>query len=146
MTVLAQFSQRADMAAERHRAAALDGRHHDQLVEADVPGIGYAPGRPVIAENICNLQLWAGAGPGPAMPTAGFRLFLGVLRGCDNRSSGFSKGPRVAPHRRLRRGDASRLCPFSQDVDLFGYGESVVDLNAEIAHCALNSIADQHLR
>jgi hypothetical protein len=35
------------MAAERHRAAALDGRHRLQLVEADVPGFGAAPGRPV---------------------------------------------------------------------------------------------------
>ena len=44
-----------DMAAERHRAAALDGRHHLQLVEADVPGVGAAPRRPVVAEDIRNL-------------------------------------------------------------------------------------------
>ena len=41
-----------DMAAERHRAAALDGRHHLQLVEADVSGIGAAPRRPVALEVI----------------------------------------------------------------------------------------------
>ncbi len=49
-----------DMAAERHRAAALDGRHHLQLVEADVPGIGCAPRRPVVAEDIRNLQRGTG--------------------------------------------------------------------------------------
>src|SRR5580693_4619991 len=38
------------MAAERRRAAALDGRHHLHLVEADVSGIGFAPRRPVVAE------------------------------------------------------------------------------------------------
>jgi hypothetical protein len=44
-----------DMAAERHCAAALDGRHHLQLVEADVSGVGAAPRRPVVAEDIRNL-------------------------------------------------------------------------------------------
>jgi hypothetical protein len=49
-----------DMAAERRRAAALDGRHHLQLVEADVAGIGSAPRRSVVAEDIRNLQRWTG--------------------------------------------------------------------------------------
>src|SRR5262249_14100885 len=49
-----------DMAAERHRTAALDGRHYLQLVEADVPGIGAAPRRPMVAEDIRNLQRWTG--------------------------------------------------------------------------------------
>src|ERR1700730_9791192 len=48
------------MAAERRRAAALDGRHHLHLVEADVSGIGFAPRRPVVAEYIRNLQCWTG--------------------------------------------------------------------------------------
>ncbi len=47
----------------------------------------------------------------------------------------------MALQRRLGRGKASRLCPCSSDVDLFGYGEGVIDLNAEIADCALESIA-----
>jgi hypothetical protein len=45
------------MPAERGRAAALDGRHHLQLVEADMPGIGSTPRRPVVAEDIRDLQL-----------------------------------------------------------------------------------------
>src|SRR5271165_5241735 len=45
------------MAAERRRAAALDRRHYLQLVEADVPGIGSTPRRPVVAEDIRDLQL-----------------------------------------------------------------------------------------
>jgi hypothetical protein len=38
---------------------------------------------------------------------------------------------------------ASRLCPRSSDVDLFGYGKSVIDLNAEAAHRALNLLVSQ---
>ena len=49
-----------DMAAEGCRAAALDCRHHLQLVETDVAGIGSAPRRPVIAEDIRDLQRWTG--------------------------------------------------------------------------------------
>jgi hypothetical protein len=44
-----------DMAAERDCAAALDCTHHLHLVEADVPGIGAAPCRPVVAEDIRDL-------------------------------------------------------------------------------------------
>jgi hypothetical protein len=32
----------------------------------------------------------------------------------------------LALQRRLGRDKASRLCPYSSDVDLFGYGESVI--------------------
>src|SRR5260370_35346238 len=46
-----------DMTPERCRATALDGRHHLQLVEADVTGIGRTPCRPVVAEDIRDLQL-----------------------------------------------------------------------------------------
>src|ERR1700757_5458168 len=64
------------MAAERRRAAALDGRHHLHLVEADVSGIGATPRRPVVAEDIRDLQRWTGHGRGllrrrlvrPALP------------------------------------------------------------------------------
>src|SRR5258708_34797006 len=51
-----------DMAAECRRAAALDRAHHLHLVEADVPGIGLPPRRPVVAEDIRDLQLWTGHG------------------------------------------------------------------------------------
>jgi hypothetical protein len=33
--------------------------------------------------------------------------------------------------------------PCSSDVDLFGYGESVIDLNVEVAHCVLNLLVPQ---
>lgn len=39
---------------------------------------------------------------------------------------------------KLKKGKPVRLCPCSSDVDLFGYGESVVDLNAEIYDSALD--------
>ena len=37
-------------------------------------------------------------------------------------------------------GKASRLCPGNSDVDLFGYGESIINLNAEIPDCALDLV------
>src|SRR5437879_13397933 len=48
------------MAAERRGAAALDRRHHLQLIEADVTGMGRTPRRPVVAEDVRDLQRWAG--------------------------------------------------------------------------------------
>ena len=45
-----------DMAAESCRAAVLDCRHHLQLVEADMAGIGSAPCRSTVAEDIRDLQ------------------------------------------------------------------------------------------
>src|SRR5712675_1035050 len=45
-----------DMAAESHRAAALDRRHHLQLAETDVTCIGLPPSRSMVAENIRDLQ------------------------------------------------------------------------------------------
>ena len=45
-----------DMAAERRRAAALDRRHHLQLAEAHMAGIGLTPCRSMVAEDIRDLQ------------------------------------------------------------------------------------------
>jgi hypothetical protein len=44
------------MAAECRGAALLDGLHHLQLREADVPGVGGPPRRPVVAEDVRDLQ------------------------------------------------------------------------------------------
>ena len=60
MTVCAALLAALDMPTERRRAAALDRRHHLQLVEADVTGIGRTPRRPVVAEDIRDLQLRTG--------------------------------------------------------------------------------------
>ena len=68
-----------DMAAERRRAAALDGRHHLQLVEADVAGIGSAPRRSVVAEDIRNLQRWTGHRRGRLRWRRVFPALLGLL-------------------------------------------------------------------
>jgi len=51
-----------DMAAESCGAAALDGRHGLQLVEAHVSGVGGAPGRTVAAEDIRQLDRWTRQG------------------------------------------------------------------------------------
>src|SRR4029077_12788355 len=45
-----------DMPAEGRRAAALDRRHCLQLAEAHVAGVGLAPRRSVVAEDIRDLQ------------------------------------------------------------------------------------------
>ena len=49
-----------DVAAQRRRAAPLDGRHHLELAEAEVAGIGVAPGWPAGAEDVRDLQPFAG--------------------------------------------------------------------------------------
>jgi hypothetical protein len=47
-----------DMAAELRRAAALDRRHHLQLLEAHMASIGLTPCRSMVAEDIRHLQSW----------------------------------------------------------------------------------------
>jgi hypothetical protein len=81
-----------DMTPERSRAAALDRRHHLELAEADVAGIGLTPCRSMAAENIRDLQRRAGHGGRllcrrrVLLTASGF--LPGFLRGCDRRSSG----------------------------------------------------------
>jgi hypothetical protein len=47
------------MATEGSRTAALDGRYHLELAQAQMPGIGPAPSRSVITEDVSYLQPWA---------------------------------------------------------------------------------------
>ena len=49
-----------DVAAERRGAATLDGRHHLELAEAEVAGVGLAPGRAMGAEDIRDLEPFPG--------------------------------------------------------------------------------------
>jgi hypothetical protein len=49
-----------DVSAERRRAAALDGAHHLELVQADVTAVGMTPRGPVVAEDVRDLQSWTG--------------------------------------------------------------------------------------
>src|ERR1700724_2782965 len=58
-----------DMPPERNCAAALDRTHDLHLVEADVAGIGAPPRRPVVAEDIRDLESWTGHGR-PLKPAA----------------------------------------------------------------------------
>src|SRR5271169_2672787 len=57
-----------DMPPERCRAAALDRRHHLELAEADMAGIGLTPCRSMAAENIRDLPRRAGHGRGLLRP------------------------------------------------------------------------------
>jgi hypothetical protein len=45
-----------DVAAERGSATGLDRRHDFQLVEADAPGVGLSPRRPVGAKDVGDLE------------------------------------------------------------------------------------------
>jgi hypothetical protein len=46
--------------------------------------------------------------------------------------------PELAPSCHDETGRACPLCPGTSDLDLFRYGEGVVDLDTEIAHSALD--------
>src|SRR5467141_1195855 len=48
-----------DVAAERHRAAALDCTHRLELVEAHMAAVGLTPSGTVIAEDVRDLQSWS---------------------------------------------------------------------------------------
>ncbi len=45
-----------DMAAERRRAAVFDRRHHFELAETHMADVGAAPGGPIGAEDIGDLN------------------------------------------------------------------------------------------
>ena len=47
-----------DMPAESRRATALDRRHHLQLAKAHMAGVGFAPRRSMVAEDIRDLEIW----------------------------------------------------------------------------------------
>ena len=90
------------MPAERRRAATLDRTHHTQLVKADMPGISRTPRRPVIAEDVRDLQRWTAHGfgvlpgrlaPGlPARAAASAQIIERALHGRDHAG----RHPRVA--------------------------------------------------
>ncbi len=84
------------VATERRRAAALDRSHHLHLVEADVPGVGTTPRRTVAAEDVRDLEGWAGHGRRCYVAGWSFLLFLDFLRGSDNRSRGLAM-PAIKP-------------------------------------------------
>ena len=45
-----------DMSAERGRAALLDCRHHLELTQAHMPGIGSTPVGSMAMKDVCDLQ------------------------------------------------------------------------------------------
>jgi len=69
-----------DVAAEGRGAAALDRRHDLQLLKAHVTGVGLAPRRSVLAEDVRDLQRWTRhrrRGSGGRLTTP-----LGLVPGC----------------------------------------------------------------
>ena len=72
-----------DMTAEGSRAAALDGRHHLELAQAQMPGIGLAPGGAMVMKDVGDLQ------PGAAHRRRARAPGLGLPAGSGaSRSSG----------------------------------------------------------
>src|SRR6516165_880913 len=67
-----------EMPAKRRRAAALDRTHDLHLVEADVASIGATPRRPMVAEDIGDLQRWTGHSRGLLKPAAAPLLSSGM--------------------------------------------------------------------
>jgi hypothetical protein len=59
-----------DMAAERRGPAALDRRHHFQLAKAHMPCIGQTLSGTVVAEDVRDIQSWAGHETGATSPAA----------------------------------------------------------------------------
>jgi len=74
-----------DMAAERSRAAALDRRHHLELVEADMAGIGLPPCRTMVAEDVRDLERQAGHGRRVLRRRWAFLIWIGLLAGLSGR-------------------------------------------------------------
>jgi hypothetical protein len=72
-----------DMPAECGRAALLDRRHHLELSETHMPGIGAAPVGSMAMKDVCDLQPRAAQGR-PATP----RVAALPLIGGTSRSSG----------------------------------------------------------
>jgi hypothetical protein len=71
-----------DVAAERGSATGLDRRHDFQLVEADAPGVGLSPRRPVGAKDVGDLE---GRPRHAALGQAGGVRFVSLM---SSRSSG----------------------------------------------------------
>src|SRR5215469_989362 len=70
-----------DMPAERRRTAVLDRRHHLELAEADMAGVGLAPRRSMAAEDIRNLQPWTLQQRRASGRRLGLSLFVRLLLG-----------------------------------------------------------------
>ena len=81
-----------DMPAECRRATALDRTHHLQLLEAQMPAVGLAPSRTVIAENVRDLQSWSShvAGGATVPPAPYCPAWYAQRRGVLRPSSGLS--------------------------------------------------------
>jgi len=65
------------------------------------------------------------------------------LASCPAQRAGAQRLCALAPSRQEERGRAGLLCPDSSDVDLLGYGKSVIDLNTKVAHRALDLFMPQ---
>src|SRR5258706_15721600 len=105
-----------DMAAERCRAAVLDRRHHLELAEADMAGIGLAPCWSVAAEDIRDLQRWTGQDVGRY---AGGWSFRSSWASCEAATAGRA-GSRCQQSCRWRRAYSALSYPTCRDPEAPG--------------------------
>src|SRR5438552_8846086 len=89
-----------DMTTERCRAAVLDRRHHLDLLEADMAGIGLTPSRSMVAENIRDLRCRARH----ARRVLGRRLVLFTLQWREAIERAHDVADRVGRHTGIKRG------------------------------------------
>ena len=74
-----------------------------------------------------------------AVPESPTRRLLGRKGvGCGGLGEKPGEGRLLARERSRRRAKPVRLCPCSSDVNLFSYGEGIIDFNAEIPDSALD--------
>src|SRR5262249_5261725 len=119
-----------DVAAERHRATALDRTHDLQLVEAHMPAIGLSPSGTVVAEDVRDLQSWSNHNR-RRYRAGGFLPWSFSLRACGAAHSGARAGSRSwrlfqlprgcsepsSPPSRVQATPESAECPFRPQGD-----------------------------
>src|SRR5450631_3243331 len=105
------------MTAKRRRAAALDGTHHLQLVEAHVTDVGSTPRRSVVAEDIRDLQGWTGHDRGLLRRRLAFPILPELLARLGQKIEGGSQHRRSC---RWRHGCSAPSCPTCRDPTALG--------------------------
>ena len=93
------FGAGSDMPPERFGSAGLYRRHHLQLAETDMTGIGPPICRPIVPKDVSDLQLRARQPPEPLLQSSPDGVILQLLQhliGADGAANGLSRDMRVA--------------------------------------------------
>jgi len=77
------------------------------------------------------------------MPQCRFEPIIDPVRAHPWHLGAYGGMPQNGTRRMLGKGGAIPLRPNSSDITLFRYGESVVDLNPQVAHRTFNFLVSQ---